>query len=178
MGLNRKLGRSQVLLHCFGSQQKCPSGGSVSRLRELSSGFGHTPPSSYCLFQQIAHPHQIVGRQRPSEHPTHPSGSPEARFAHPPHGLQPTKDFFHPFAQALASPVTGTTGCPAIQSRNFLSCFARRARRDCRLCARHRPVAVGAAPRRRGVPHRGHRRRHNPDCRGMYCRRHPPRPRR
>jgi hypothetical protein len=48
------------------------------------------------------------------------------------HRFHPAKDFFHPFAKALAGPVTGAPGCTSIQSRNLSPLFARRVRR-------HRP---------------------------------------
>jgi len=74
--------------------------------------------------QQIVRPGHEIG---PSLRPLHSAiaGAPQAT-----HRFHPTKDFFHPFAQPLAGPVTGTTGRASIQSRNFPSHFARRVRRD------------------------------------------------
>jgi len=94
------------------------------------------PPSSGLQAQsQVGYPQQIVSSGyeiSPSLRPFHPAiaGAPQATYR-----LHPTKDFFHPFAQPLAGSVTGTTGCPSIQSRYFPSHFARRVRRDFPLAA-------------------------------------------
>ncbi len=67
----------------------------------------------------------------PGLRPLHPAIA--VRPNHP--RFHPTKDFFHPFTQALADAITGTPGGASIQSRNFLSRFAGRVRRDLPLAA-------------------------------------------
>src|SRR5208337_3332090 len=94
------------------------------------------PPSSGLQTQsQVGYPQQIVSSGHeigPSLRPFPPAiaGASEAT-----HRFHPTKDFFHPFAQALAGPVTDTTGRASIQSRNFLSRFTGCVRRDFPLAA-------------------------------------------
>src|SRR5271157_722014 len=103
MGLNNKIRRSQAFSTCPSRHKKRLPADPVSPCRAPSGRFADTSPSSSRLFQQMAHPHQMVGRQRPGEHPAPPGFSPEARLAHPPHGLQPAKDFFHPLAHSLTA---------------------------------------------------------------------------
>jgi hypothetical protein len=49
-------------------------------------------------WQEVAHPHQVVGGGREGKHPTDPVGTPMPGFAQAADGLYPTEDFFHPFA--------------------------------------------------------------------------------
>lgn len=66
---------------------------------------------------EISHSHQIVGRGGEGEGPGQPLSAPMAVFAEMTYGLQPAKDFFHPFAQPLAQGVSSMPGGAAIQGR-------------------------------------------------------------
>ena len=58
---------------------------------------------------QIAHPDQVVGRQREGEHPADPSQTAVTSLAQAAHGLEPTEDLLDPFALLLAYQIAAMT---------------------------------------------------------------------
>src|SRR5271168_2967177 len=57
-------------------------------------------------WQEVAHPHQVVGGGREGKHPTDPVGTTMPGLAQTADGLDPTEDLFHPFALDLTDGVT------------------------------------------------------------------------
>ena len=79
------------------------------------------PPGSGSRAQQIAHPHQIVGRQCEGKHPTDSSGTPMASLAQAADSLEPAEDFFYPFAFLLADRVARMTSGALIDNAGGLA---------------------------------------------------------
>ena len=107
MGLKNRTRRSQGFSRCSSRGRRPFLGGSSWPPRALCSRSEDTSPSSFRLPQQIAQADQIVGRQRPGEHPAHSCLPPESCLAHAAHGFQPAEDFFHPLAGPLAEGIAG-----------------------------------------------------------------------
>ena len=80
-----------------------------------------TPDGSRSCQRQIAHPDQIVGRQREGEHPSDPSDSAVARLAQASDGLEPAEDFFDAFAFLLADHIAGMTSGALIDDAGLLA---------------------------------------------------------
>jgi hypothetical protein len=57
--------------------------------------------------RQIAHPHQVVGRQREGEHPSNPFHAAMARLAQAADSLEPTEDLLDAFAFLLTNRIAG-----------------------------------------------------------------------
>src|ERR1035441_2305484 len=84
--------------------------------------------SSLQTQSQIGYPKQIVSpgyEIGPRLRPFHPAIATAPQSAH---CLHPPKDFFEPFTNALADPVTDAIDGASIQSRNSNPIFARRVR--------------------------------------------------
>jgi hypothetical protein len=56
-------------------------------------------------WQELAHPHQVVGGRREGKHPTDPVGAPMPGLAQSGDGLEPAEDLFHSFALGLTDGV-------------------------------------------------------------------------
>ena len=52
-------------------------------------------------WQEVAHPHQVVGSGCEGKHPTDPVDTPMPGLAQAGDGLDPAEDLFHPFALDL-----------------------------------------------------------------------------
>jgi hypothetical protein len=65
-------------------------------------------------WQQVTHPHQVVGRGREGEDPTDASASTMTRFAQSGDRLEPAEDPFHSFAPPLAEPVAGVASAASV----------------------------------------------------------------
>ena len=116
------------------------------------------PSSGLQTQSQIGYPQQIVSPGHeigPGLRPFHPAIATAPQSAH---CFHPPKDFFHPFANALAAAVTSTTGRATVQTVNLGSVFARRVRRDFprpapgdNIHKGHLTISPGSAgPRRQG----------------------------
>src|SRR6516225_12065519 len=97
---NKKIRSKSKLLSCDGSQKEgwqALRSDLAKAFRELASAPLHISVfASRGDRQQVAHPHQVIRRRRPSEHPPHSLQTAEARLAHQGHRLEPTEDFLHP----------------------------------------------------------------------------------
>src|SRR3974377_270687 len=88
------------------------------------------PSSGLQTQTQVGYPQQIVSSRHeigPRLRPVHSAIATAPQAAH---RFHPAKDFFDPFAKALAGTVTGATRRASIQSRDLSPILARRVRRD------------------------------------------------
>ena len=66
------------------------------------------PKAHYSLHRhQLSHSHQVVSRRREDEDPVHARRAALAQLAQQPDRLQPTEDFFDPFAFLLTDLIAG-----------------------------------------------------------------------
>src|SRR5271156_3860033 len=65
-------------------------------------------------WQEVAHPHQVVGGGREGKHPTDPVGTAMPGFAQSSDGFEPAEDLFHPFALDLTDSVSRMTRGAAV----------------------------------------------------------------
>ena len=73
-------------------------------------------------WQEVAHPHQVVGGGREGKYPTDPVRAPMPGLAQAADGLHPTEDLFHPFALDLTDGVTRMASGAAVDGAvNFAS---------------------------------------------------------
>ena len=70
---------------------------------------------------QVAHPHQIVGRQCEGKHPADSSGPPMPSLTQAADSLEPAEDFFYPFAFLLANRVARMTSGALIDNAGGLA---------------------------------------------------------
>src|SRR6059036_2774116 len=73
-------------------------------------------PARLAGLGQLPQPDQIVGRRRKGEDPPHHFEAPMPHLPQPAHGLLPAKDFFDPFAFALADRIARMAGRAPINS--------------------------------------------------------------
>ena len=70
---------------------------------------------------QIAHPDQVVGRQREGEHPSNPLQAAVAGLAQAADGLEPTEDLLDAFAFLLTNRIAGMTSGARIDNGGRLA---------------------------------------------------------
>src|SRR5260370_12364524 len=71
--------------------------------------------------RQIAHPDQVVGRQREGEYPSNPFQTAVASLAQAADRLDPTEDLLDSFALLLTNRIAGMTGGARIDDRGRLA---------------------------------------------------------
>src|ERR1700730_13378679 len=92
------------------------------------SGVAEQSASWFLLFasgrdwQEVAHPHQVVGGGREGKYPTDPVRAPMPGLAQAADGLHPTEDLFHLFALDLTDGITRMASGAAVDGAvNFAS---------------------------------------------------------
>jgi len=76
-----------------------------------------TPASATSCHPQIAHPKQVVGREREDKLKVQCRGADKPSLAQAADGLGPAKAFLDPVADALADGITGVAGGALIDRR-------------------------------------------------------------
>ena len=71
--------------------------------------------------RQIAHPDQVVGRQREGEHPSNPLHTAMASLAQAADRLEPTEDLLDAFAFVLTNHIAGMTSGARIDNSGRLA---------------------------------------------------------
>src|SRR5215470_5314316 len=116
MLVNKKIQSNSKLLSRDGSQKKDGRRVRSGPVKGLQEPYGVPAPTStsasYRHGQQVAHPHQVVGSRRPSEHPAHSRQTAEARLAHQGHRLEPSENLFHPLPFPLTHGIASVPGGP------------------------------------------------------------------
>src|ERR1700756_127553 len=77
--------------------------------------------ASYWGLRQIAHSHQVVGRQCEAEHPVDARNPTMASLTQSAYGLEPTKDLLYPFALALTNRVALMPGSALVDRTGLLA---------------------------------------------------------